>query len=142
MKNFTQGQFIAERRLESICIDGEPFRVELYWSSERAKQPGRVNLAYRFYHGESKIFEGLHFSPAPSLEVDGDESFGALLGFLSLQPGDTDDDTSRTTHRSNWRGRLSMARTCQLSLWNWKTMIGTGKKAKRGSPQGPKGDAT
>jgi len=92
MKNFTQGQFIAERRLESIYIDGEPFRVELYWSSERARQPGRVNLAYRFYHGGDKIFEGLHFSPAPGLEVDGDESFGALLGFLSLQPGDTDDE--------------------------------------------------
>ena len=92
MENFTDGQFVDERELESIYIDGKPFRIELYISGKPNSQRGRFNLAYRLYHGDEKIFEGLDYSPSPLFEWDSDECFGALLSFLSLQPGDTDDE--------------------------------------------------
>jgi hypothetical protein len=38
------------------------------------------------------LFEGADFRPSPLHPIDGDESMAALLGFLTLRPGDTDAD--------------------------------------------------
>lgn len=47
-------------------------------------------MAYTFRdHGEV-IFAGDDFYPSPLHACDGDEAVAALLGFLALQPGDTD----------------------------------------------------
>lgn len=39
---------------------------------------------------KTTIFEGADFKPSPLHSIDGDETVKALMGFLTLRPGDTD----------------------------------------------------
>jgi len=54
----------------------------------------RPRLAYtltQHENGKSTVlFEGSDFGPSPMHAVDSDETVAALLGFLTLRPGDTD----------------------------------------------------
>lgn len=47
-------------------------------------------IEYAFYFDEELLFEGSDFRPSPLHESNGRESARALLGFLTLQLGDTD----------------------------------------------------
>ena len=90
---------------ESSFIDGKPFKLELFYHHRDFRGPGaRDVLAYRFHHGEELIFEGDDFSPGPGYALDGDDTVAALLSFLSLQPGDTDDEwfNSYTPRQMEW----------------------------------------
>lgn len=49
-------------------------------------------LAYRFTHLGRVIFRGTDFGCSPLHAVDSDECVSSLLGFLSLEPGDTDEE--------------------------------------------------
>jgi len=61
---------------------------------------GRVRLAYEFRDRDEVIFAGNDFYPSPLHSYDGDAAVAALLGFLSLRPGDTDREYfDRYTHR-------------------------------------------
>lgn len=64
---------------------GPSFTLSLYWR-------GTERIGYRLTQsGEKKpIFEGQDFRPSPMHSVDGDEAVKALMGFLTLRPGDTD----------------------------------------------------
>lgn len=67
------------------------YRVELYGTGRR-DEFGKHILGYRFYCNGEGVFQGEDFHISPMIEPD---SFGAvadLLGFLSLRPGDTDDE--------------------------------------------------
>lgn len=46
--------------------------------------------SYRLTHDGAVVFEGGDFEPSPLDAEDSDAATGALLGFLSLRPGDTD----------------------------------------------------
>ena len=61
------------------------------------------------------IFEGNDFGPSPLHSIDGNESAGALLGFLGCQPGDTDDEyfESYTPAQLDWVKRNGE----EISLW-------------------------
>jgi hypothetical protein len=63
------------------------FRLDLYYAGTGW---GRVRLAYEFRDCGEVIFTGDDFYPSPLYTYDGDASIAALLGFLSLRPGDTD----------------------------------------------------
>jgi len=63
--------------------------VEMEYSH---KSHGRDRLAYRLLDEDKVIFEGDEFSPSPSFAWDSDDAVYALLDFLTLQPGDTDDE--------------------------------------------------
>ena len=65
---------------------------------------GRVRMAYALHDRGQVIFAGDDFYPSPLHAYDGDEAVGALLGFLVLQPGDTDREHLRPTRQSNWPG--------------------------------------
>lgn len=53
----------------------------------------REYLGYRFgKRGEPALFEGEDFGCSPMHASDSDETLRALLGFLTLRPGDTDAD--------------------------------------------------
>lgn len=67
-----------------------PFRVLLWHAG--TQQGHRDILAYRFFHDDALIFEGADFSPSPMFDAASDDSVYSLLGFLCLQPGDTDPE--------------------------------------------------
>ncbi len=57
---------------------------------------GKSTIAYRLTmreHGRTvTLFEGADFHPSPLCADDSDGSIAALLGFLTLRKGDTDDE--------------------------------------------------
>lgn len=53
---------------------------------------GETFLAYDFFDGQKLIFTGDRYRVAPGYAVDSMASVYGLLGFLSLKPGDTDDE--------------------------------------------------
>ncbi len=69
------------------------FRLELWETANRdSRLNGRFYLAYQFYHREQLIFQGESFGSSPCHSIDGGNTIGALLTFLSLRPGDTDSE--------------------------------------------------
>ena len=61
------------------------------WDSGRTDHMGKTLLRYelRDPHGYI-LFSGSDFGCSPMDAIDSDRSVGALLGFLTLRPGDTD----------------------------------------------------
>lgn len=57
--------------------------------------------------GRGIVFEGDDFHPSPLHAVDSDETVAALLGFLSLRPGDTDSEyfADYSDDQVAWRDR-------------------------------------
>lgn len=82
--------------------DGNGFRLEL-WDTYQTDR-GKSRLAYQFFHNDALVFEGDDFCASPMHSVDGDETARSLLGFLSLQPGDTDPEyfDSYTPDQLEW----------------------------------------
>jgi len=53
----------------------------------------KVRVAYRLYSPEGIIiFEGNDYGVSPMMAPDSDESIRTLMGFLTMRPGDTDDE--------------------------------------------------
>ncbi len=74
--------------LRSVALDG--YRLDL-WDTDRSRSDGKSLLGYRLSKGEGDtVFEGEDFGCSPLHAVDSDETVRALLGFLTLRPGDTD----------------------------------------------------
>lgn len=67
----------------------EGFRLSLY-DTFKTDRLGKVKLAYRFLDNGKLIFSGEDFACSPMRAPDSVATAYALLGFLSLQPGDTD----------------------------------------------------
>lgn len=69
----------------------EGFTLHLYdcgYSFER----GKSKLGYIFKDGRKVIFQGEDYYPSPLHAIDSLEVVYALLGFLSVQKGDTDSE--------------------------------------------------
>jgi len=61
------------------------------FDSGRSDHLGKSILEYQFQGPDGKIiFEGSDFACSPMNAIDSDECVRALLGFLTLRPGDTD----------------------------------------------------
>ena len=107
------------------------FRLDL-WDVNRRDELGKWVLRYALYddqwnerdgHHDRKepdtrgtiVFEGEDFACSPMNAVDSDATVAALLGFLSLQDGDTDSDyfDSYTDRQRAWRD----ARAEDLSMF-------------------------
>ena len=52
----------------------------------------RIYIAYEMYNDGKLLFSGSDYSPSPLISWDSLESALGLLGFLTLRPGDTDDE--------------------------------------------------
>ena len=72
---------------------GPSFTLRVY-STGRYDHRGCSRLDYTLTQrerGKSRvIFDGGDFCPSPMYADDSDDAIGALLGFLTLRPGDTD----------------------------------------------------
>jgi hypothetical protein len=67
------------------------FYLRLY-DTGRTGMYGKARLAYRFSDRGKLIFEGDDLFCSPMHCIDSLDSVFALLGFLSLRPGDTDSE--------------------------------------------------
>lgn len=106
--------------------DGEGFRLEIHVANRPPSSPNRQRWNYVFvdesWRGEmienrTPIFEGDDFE-TPYLD-DESEIVRGLLGFLSLQDGDTDSEyfDSYTERQIAWRDeRAETLSLCSLDL--------------------------
>ncbi|MHA2067710.1 MAG: hypothetical protein ACXABY_25390 [Candidatus Thorarchaeota archaeon] len=67
---------------------------------------GRNHLGYRLVDKEDIVFEGEDFRPSPLYAEGSEDVVMALLSFLTLQPGDTDDEYFQeyTQEQLDWCG--------------------------------------
>lgn len=65
---------------------------------------GRGALGYVLTDGGSVVFAGTDFRPSPLHAVDSDRTVEAIVGFLAMRPGDTDEDffATYTTAQHEW----------------------------------------
>jgi hypothetical protein len=72
---------------------GPTFTLKTY-DTGRVDRRGVTTIGYRLTRhekGECKLlFEGADFNGSPMHAIDSDETMAALMGFLTLRPGDTD----------------------------------------------------
>lgn len=67
------------------------FTLSMYETDKR-KSTGQEVLAYRLLDRGKLVFEGSDFGCSPMHAIDSLDAVCALLGFLSLKPGDTDSE--------------------------------------------------
>ena len=81
-----------------------PYTLDL-WDTYKRDGHGKVLLHYHFKHEALMIFEGSDFACSPMDAIDSDACVASLLGFLSLRPGDTDDEyfDGYTERQIAWR---------------------------------------
>lgn len=65
------------------------------WDTGRTGAYGKSILGYRLTerngrHARTVLFQGENFACSPCHAIDSDATLAALLGFLTLRPGDTD----------------------------------------------------
>lgn len=82
---------------------GPTFRL-VTWDTGRTDSLGKSMLGYRLtmtgdtrtivQSGDNRVvlFEGEDFGCSPLHPIDSDEAVAAIMGFLTLKPGDTDRD--------------------------------------------------
>lgn len=77
-------------------VAGYPVFILRVWDSDRPSMHAMRNrLAYELIqleqNAESRVlFSGEDFGPSPMHADDSDDTIAALMGFLTLRPGDTD----------------------------------------------------
>jgi len=62
------------------------------WDTHRRDNRGQTIIGYRLKMNNKVLFEGEDFAGSPLHGDDSDETLKALMGFLTLRPGDTDDE--------------------------------------------------
>lgn len=71
-------------------VDVEGHRLQMWYAGQSG---GRDHIHYKFSDPKGTVlFEGSDYSPSPMTAIDSDEAVRGLLGFLTLKPGDTDDE--------------------------------------------------
>jgi len=83
-------RYSEENILRDVDVDG--YRLKM-WDTYETDRHGKSILGYEFFDREGNLlFTGEDFSPSPMHAIDSDDSVRALLGFLTLRPGDTDEE--------------------------------------------------
>jgi len=81
-------ELVRHVRLEALV--GRPFELRLY-DTGKMQGPHTI-LAYELTGPDGLVFEGADFRASPMHAIDSDATVRCLLGFLTLRPGDTDDE--------------------------------------------------
>lgn len=89
-------EYLSERELRDVALspltDGVIYRLRTF-DLYRNDSMGKSMIAYIFGAvGKPALFWGDDFHVAPSHSTDGDDCLRSLLGFLTLRPGDTDQE--------------------------------------------------
>ena len=99
-----QNYYWANENFEHIREWSEDgFTLDLFDTHETTTG-GKCRLAYHFLHHGVPIFHGDDFGCSPMHAIDSDKTVQAILGFLSLKPGDTDEEyfDDYTPHQLEW----------------------------------------
>jgi len=85
--------------------EGDEFTLHLWCTFSTVRYGPQERLAYQLWDGDTLIFEGEDYGCSPLNAIDSDASVSALLSFLSLRPGDTDEDyfDSYNNKQIEWR---------------------------------------
>lgn len=77
--------------LRHVEFDG--YRL-LTWETGKNARTGQNLIGYAFYQPNSTepLFYGEDYGCSPIHSIDSDESLRGLISFLTLRPGDTDDE--------------------------------------------------
>ena len=76
--------------LRDVEVDGH--RLTLWDTNERDRY-GKAKLGYMFHDLDGKVlFMGEDYHCSPCHAIDSDDSVRGILCFLTLRPGDTDDE--------------------------------------------------
>lgn len=99
----------------------EDFKLML-WDTHRVDSMGKAILRYQFEDRGNIIFEGEDFHCSPMYSIDGDEAAYSLLGFLSLQDGDTDREyfCDYTPDQIRWRDERAEELAWLVNLWEFE----------------------
>lgn len=86
---------MTQEMLRSVWIEPTntgKYRLDL-WDTGRRHARGTTMLGYRLTSPAGVVlFEGEDFSASPMDADDSDESLRGILGFLTLRPGDVEED--------------------------------------------------
>lgn len=69
---------------------GPVFRLKV-WDANRTEY-GKNMLGYELRMGRTVLFTGEDFGCSPLHSIDGDNAAAAIMGFLTMRPGDTDPE--------------------------------------------------
>ena len=91
------------------------------WDTHKRDGRGQSVLGYRLTIAEDRarpatIFEGEDFAGSPLHCDDSDETIACLMGFLTLRPGDTDDEyfESYTPRQLEYCDQYAEALSCEI----------------------------
>lgn len=81
-----------DRVLRNVLLGNTGYRL-LLWDTYKTKW-NKSLLGYALYEPgkDAPLFTGEEYGCAPGHAIDSDEALRALLGFLTLRPGDTDPE--------------------------------------------------
>lgn len=100
-------RFFPQGRNRGAC-----FILRMFEGTPR--RDGKEAVAYILSHRGKIIFKGDDFGCSSLHAVDSDDTVKALMGFLTLRPGDTDSEyfddytTEQLEYCSRWAESLSM----------------------------------
>lgn len=100
-------------------IEFDGYRLKL-WETPKQATTGQWLLAYELQHPDGRVlFTDEDYGCSPMCAVDSDECVRGLLGFLTLRPGDADDEyfDGYTAEQLEW----AEAEAELLSLWSVDT---------------------
>jgi hypothetical protein len=100
--------------LRAVKFDGYTLET---WTTGKYDRRGQSEIAYRLTHPSGwVIFDARDFHGSPLHADDSDETMRALIGFLTLRPGDTDAEyfAGYTARQLEW----AEAEAEYLSLWS------------------------
>lgn len=100
------------------------FRLDIWNTGEHRE--GKAQLAYRLcceQPGQGGqvwliVFAGEEFFPGLGLALDDDQVLADILGFLSLKPGDIEDDYFTRHEYTLWQIAFAEASGEELSIWS------------------------
>lgn len=83
----------SHKTLRYVSLVGTGYRLHT-WDTGRSDSRGASYVGYAFYPPKSRkpLFAGTDFSPGMFTSIDSNEALRGLLGFLTLRPGDTDEE--------------------------------------------------
>ena len=82
--------YTNDQALRDVNVDG--YRLET-WDTYKCDRQGKARLGYRLTAVDGTVvFEGTDFCCSPTVAIDSDAALRAILGFLTLRPGDTDSE--------------------------------------------------
>jgi hypothetical protein len=94
--NYTEDQLLRTVTMRPYVDQSKSFTLKT-WDTYRSDSSGKSTLGYQFTqhrtpNSEKIIFEGEDFHCSPMDAIDSDAALRSLLSFLTLRPGDTDQE--------------------------------------------------